>query len=402
MEEMKFKPHSSKIKRLLNDLDWDCQDYVHHKASLNILHWFPASFITAIPGNIIDIFTNPGDVVWDPFCGSGTTALESFRKGRHFYGNDISEIAILLTRSKLLLIENPDKSEKEIDRLISEIQQLEFNLSFNVSYDKFSEIAKEMCTYDELKFWYSKKTLNDLLLFRTFLEEYKYGKMFKPVFFLLFLNIAKLACAQQKTWGHIADNVLPDEDQISGNRYNVFQAYIKKLYQVREQLKRILIVNHGSKYQVKLADARKYTPPFQADIVITSPPYPSMADYITSQRLDYYWLGYDMADINKFKKQEIGARHLRNHKQKDFLYLENMKLCFLNIIKNLRREGLIVFVLPDYKDTDSRKIVISEMVAGLNSLLNLQFYISRNISENGRWSPFKSLEKESLYIWSKK
>lgn len=398
---MKSKLHFSKIGRLLEDLDWDCQDHLHHKTSLNILHWFPASFITSIPGNIIDIFTEPGDIVWDPFCGSGTTALESFRKGRHFFGNDISEIAVLITRSKLLLVKNREKAKKELQKILSELDQIDFNLSFNIGYEEFIEIAKKICSYDDLKLWYSKKTLNDLLLLRGFLKAYKHSEQFKLVFLILFLNIAKMACAQQKTWGHIADNVLPDEKQISANKYDVLQSYKRKIIYVLEQLKKILIVASGSKYQIKLADTRHYRPPSDCDIVITSPPYPSMADYITAQRLDYYWLGYNSDDINTFKKQEIGARYLRHNNQRNDLYIENMKICFTNIITKLKKDGLIVAVLPDYRHNDSRKEVIHNFVSYLNSKITLQYQISRNIDENSRWSPFRSLKKENLYIWSK-
>lgn len=399
---MQHKLQSSRVKRLLDELDWDCQDHLHQKTSLNILHWYPASFITSIPGNIIDIFTEPGDVIWDPFCGCGTTTLEAFRKGRLAFGNDICEIAVLIAQTKLTLLKYRDCIDKEFKKIVSEIENLDFSLSFKISHQGFIKIAQEVSSIENLSPWYNSKTLEDLLILRGFLENNSCNNQLKNVFLVIFMNIAKLACAQQKTWGHIADNVFPDKNQLSLNNYKVFQNFARKLNQILDQANRVLIISNNAQYQIKVESAQTYIPPAPVDIVVTSPPYPSMADYVTSQRLDYYWLGYSKDDVNSFKKDEIGARYLRHNNQRNNLYLNNIKQCFNNIIKNLKDEGLLVLVLPEYNDTDTRKIMIAEFYDFLGTLMNLQYKTPRNVDENNRWAPFKKLKKEVLSIWSKK
>ena len=51
-------------------------------------------------------------------------------------------------------------------------------------------------------------------------------------------------------------------------------------------------------------------PDNSVDLVITSPPYPNMTDYVTSQRLSYYFLGLGLADKSRLKDLdlEIGPR----------------------------------------------------------------------------------------------
>jgi len=49
-----------------------------------------AVFPPDLPAWFIKLFTKPGDVVLDPFVGSGTTALSAFQLGRHFVGVDIN------------------------------------------------------------------------------------------------------------------------------------------------------------------------------------------------------------------------------------------------------------------------------------------------------------------------
>ena len=46
----------------------------------------PAPFPIELPTRLIDLFTYEGDVVLDPFMGSGTTAVAAVRAGRHYVG----------------------------------------------------------------------------------------------------------------------------------------------------------------------------------------------------------------------------------------------------------------------------------------------------------------------------
>ncbi|MDO9139136.1 MAG: site-specific DNA-methyltransferase, partial [Methylobacter sp.] len=50
---------------------------------------------------VIDISTHVGDIVLDPFCGSGTTLVAAKLKGRKFVGIDVSQEAVDLAKSRL-------------------------------------------------------------------------------------------------------------------------------------------------------------------------------------------------------------------------------------------------------------------------------------------------------------
>ena len=50
-----------------------------------------ATFPKWLPEWFIDLFTDPGDVVLDPFMGSGTTAFAAIDRGRHAIGIEIHE-----------------------------------------------------------------------------------------------------------------------------------------------------------------------------------------------------------------------------------------------------------------------------------------------------------------------
>jgi site-specific DNA-methyltransferase (adenine-specific) len=48
----------------------------------------PAPFPVELPQRLIELYTYRGDLVVDPFVGSGTTAVAALRTGRHFLGYD--------------------------------------------------------------------------------------------------------------------------------------------------------------------------------------------------------------------------------------------------------------------------------------------------------------------------
>jgi site-specific DNA-methyltransferase (adenine-specific) len=51
----------------------------------------PAPFPVELPQRLIELYTYRGDVVLDPFMGSGTSAVAAVRTGRHYLGYDTDE-----------------------------------------------------------------------------------------------------------------------------------------------------------------------------------------------------------------------------------------------------------------------------------------------------------------------
>lgn len=64
----------------------------------------PAPFQEELPHRLIQLYTYTGDVVLDPFAGSGTTCLSAKRDGRHFIGYEINQSYIQLAEERLKTI----------------------------------------------------------------------------------------------------------------------------------------------------------------------------------------------------------------------------------------------------------------------------------------------------------
>ena len=83
----------------------------------------PAPFPVELPYRCIQLYTFRDEVVLDPFCGVGTTAIASIRTGRHFICLDINREYVELANKRI---------EAEMERIRAEKEQAKL--------DKFSKV----------------------------------------------------------------------------------------------------------------------------------------------------------------------------------------------------------------------------------------------------------------------
>ena len=110
---------------------------------------YRACFKAQLPEFFIERLTKPGDVVFDPFMGRGTTPVQAALMGRKAYGNDINPISILLARPRL----NP------VD------QQLMCNVLEKI------DLSVGRIEREDLLAFYHPKTLKDLEALRLWIAE---------------------------------------------------------------------------------------------------------------------------------------------------------------------------------------------------------------------------------------
>ena len=77
--------------------------------------YYPTQKPTALLERILEVATNPGDIVFDCFMGSGTTQAVAMKMGRKFLGADINLGSIQITTKRLLTL----ASEMERDATVN-------------------------------------------------------------------------------------------------------------------------------------------------------------------------------------------------------------------------------------------------------------------------------------------
>jgi modification methylase len=61
----------------------------------------PAPFPEELPHRLIQLYTFKGDVVLDPFAGSGSTCLSAIKDNRNYVGYDIDQEYVNLTKRRI-------------------------------------------------------------------------------------------------------------------------------------------------------------------------------------------------------------------------------------------------------------------------------------------------------------
>ena len=61
----------------------------------------PAPFPIELPHRLINLYSYEGDVVLDPFCGSGTTCIAAIQNNRNYIGYDIKKEYIDLAKKRI-------------------------------------------------------------------------------------------------------------------------------------------------------------------------------------------------------------------------------------------------------------------------------------------------------------
>jgi len=97
---------------------------------------YRACYKPQLPRFFIDIFTEEGNVVYDPFAGRGTTLIEAALMNRNIVGNDVNPLSRLLTEPRLNI-----PKMAEIEERLNEIEfnQLEAGIDISMFFHKNTE-----------------------------------------------------------------------------------------------------------------------------------------------------------------------------------------------------------------------------------------------------------------------
>ena len=101
---------------------------------------YRACFKPQLPAWFIEKYTAPGEIVYDPFMGRGTTPVEAALRGRVPYGNDINPLSRALTEPRL----DPPSLAEIVDRLE------------RIPFRRFGKSGVE---HEELRTFYHPRTL---------------------------------------------------------------------------------------------------------------------------------------------------------------------------------------------------------------------------------------------------
>lgn len=112
---------------------------------------------------LVSEFTKPGQIVLDPMSGVGTIPFEACLQGRIGIGNDLSEMAYVVSRAKL------ERSDKEdVEKVLAALDAYIKKGVKQKKHQKAIEAAKDFGYNKTLREYFHEKTLAEIVVARSY------------------------------------------------------------------------------------------------------------------------------------------------------------------------------------------------------------------------------------------
>ncbi|MCX5671366.1 MAG: DNA methyltransferase [Planctomycetota bacterium] len=321
----------------LKSHDWsfteDDTRYLSHD-----LHPYPAKFIPQIPGTLISLLSLRGEIVLDPFGGSGTTALEAVRLGRRAISVDANPLAALIGRTKTRRLSKDDR--EDIRSVAAALRTRLPSLAHDPKrlLQEFGQFVPEIPNTEK---WFPVTSCGELALIRAHIERVESAAAKDVCLIALSRVVLKASFQDSETrYASKPHNIPPGVTVRSF--LDSLEAVARKVLETSSELQYGIAQFHTM--DTRQMD-RRVLPGASVDLVVTSPPYGNANDYHLYHRFRIFWLGFDPRVLAKI---EIGS-HLRHQKERTGFadYIEDMAPCLTEIHRVLKPGRYAALVVGD-------------------------------------------------------
>lgn len=382
------KPIEVSFKEILHELKVE--------RGSHLIHTYPAKLLLHIPYFFLNnsFFSQKGDTVLDPFCGTGTVLLESILAGRNALGADANPLARIIAKVKTQYIDDA-VLQNSLDEIIKKARR----------YKNANIPSVVNCDY-----WFSKPVQIQLAKILRAIKTMD-NEDIKDFFLVCFSN-----CVKKVSY---ADPRISVPVKLNANRYKKGSLERKKIKLKLSELETINVfdrfasiskdnilrlsllkeVNKNVFSRVIANDARKITSnlhselplqPNSVDLIITSPPYAGAQKYIRSSSLSIGWLELGAPqDLSAIDKKNIGRESFPKGKYTDIktgIPSADEILKKVSKIKPERAAIVGTYLLELFEALNESIRVLKPngyciIIIGNNKVCNLEFNTQNYISE---------------------
>ena len=314
-------------------------------------------------------------LVYDPFCGSGTTLVEANVLGIDSIGTDISAFNVLLSKVKTDSYDM-ELLDKELHDVLRKLSECEIEIS-----------KKKFSTENEyLNEWFAEQSRKELLCYFSLIKNYRYQELLKII-------LSRSARSARLVKHYDLDfPKKPQREPYDCYKHSricmpVQEARKFIVRYTADTLKRIAEFNRiKSKAEVRVihGDSKEVKLPKEIDMVFTSPPYIGLIDYH-----DQHKYAYELLGLENNETKEIGAAKRGKSDKAKKEYIKEINDVFSYTRDHMAKNGIMAIVVNDKHDLyDASKV-------GFRSIGRVERHVNRR---TGRRS---GAFYESILIWEK-
>ncbi len=289
------------LLKKIKKADWDCVDqdtqYLTHS-----IHRYSGKYIPQIARNAIELLTMPGDLILDPYCGSGTTLLEASLLGRRSVGVDINPLAVLISKVKVTKIAKKkldsfrDEMLAQLLPLLGKTSQLSLFTKQTISEKGISESVKKDSRWSDAWYqkWFQEDRRYELIWIHQRLTQIKDRNM-RNIGLVTFSDVLRRSSNAHSSYPNVMFDrnkkaVPPVAPQFIARMDEIISAVSKLESSMID--KPVPIILQGNARNLSFNDNT-------FDAIVTHPPYIGSIPYAEYGMLSLVWLGHDPKSLDK-------------------------------------------------------------------------------------------------------
>jgi len=296
------------------------------------IHPFPAKFPSQLPKRILQDFSKPGDLVLDPFCGSGTTLVEARVRGINAIGVDINGLACLISKVKSTPISAEQSAQ--LKEFIQSIEDLSFQWTMG------TRTPVEVPDFEGLSHWFQQNVAQEIALILARIENL--SDQLQKDFLRIVLSSIIVRVSNQES-----------DTRFAAIKKDIADGFCLSLFTERAKIYHTKLIEFSntasdeSSLQIFNADTRNlsFLADNSIDLIVTSPPYANTYDYYLYHKFRKRWLGLD---VQFAQYNEIGSRRqFSSLKESPKKWLSDLQQCFSEMSRVLKPDRFAFIVIGD-------------------------------------------------------
>ena len=231
---------------------------------------YRACYKPQLPGYFIKRYAEPGQLVYDPFMGRGTTLIEAKLLGHNVIGNDVNPLSTILTAPRLC--------EQNLEKITQRIEQI--------------DLQRVEIEDKDLLVFFEQQTLIELYGWRSYFKARQAAGIFDEVDAWLQMTACNRLTGHSK--GFFSVYTLPPNQAATLNAQRKINAKRSQKPEYRDTKKLILKKsksllrhklpnNYNATTSTLLCRSADATPEIQNEsvqLIVTSPPFLDIVNYV--------------------------------------------------------------------------------------------------------------------------
>lgn len=274
---------------------------------------------------LISLYSQPGDVVLDPFSGSGVVPFEAILAGREAWANDLSPYAYTLTLAKLSAPENETQAIHRVKDLLTVVE----SESGSIDLDTIPDWIKD---------FFHPKTLREIIVaFRHLRSNGDYFLIGCLLGILHHVRPGFLSYPSSHLVPYLRKKKYPIDQYPEMYEYRDLGSRL--IAKVRRMYRRHMLVPDWERRRYSVWQKNAMSLPVHdssVNAIVSSPPYYGALDYARDNRLRLWFLGCE--DWKALDSSLTASSKV---------YLDQMSVCIEEMYRILKPNGHCVLVLGD-------------------------------------------------------